>query len=329
MRLDSKLKIPLIFSQDLATSGELDNGKIDELFGLKQQVNRNTKAYDLVYTSESSIGIPFVQFKYQNIRDYLLDHVNLRIRKNLENSKESGSLDFSDLTEIQRQMYFDADSSTLTSSLQIKPEVFFNSSQVKAILEISLNYEICTRLILLFDTLSSKTEAEHISFSSAPISLDPKSMNFLQVNEYTSLVEKQFDTNDFGKGLFLVYVKGSFALVNDPESLSLSTSVLVSQTELSNISFLSGLTLIGIYTSTILVIAQIVLRLLNPSPNDVWINWVPRAQNLLKIIDAIEIARMENDFFFERKLFFFFLDILRSPELGRAANGSQVHLDRQ
>jgi hypothetical protein len=93
---------------------------------------------------------------------------------------------------------------------------------------------------------------------------------------------------------------------------------IITSTDKSSINFIKNITLIAFYTSTVLIIVQSIYTMLNPDPVQTWLVWIPFGRKILEIIDSIEIARENFNFYLERMLYLKLIDIFRSPELIKA-----------
>lgn len=82
-------------------------------------------------------------------------------------------------------------------------------------------------------------------------------------------------------------------------------------------SFVSNMTFVTMYTSTIFVLGSTVANALKVQPEQIWVLDMPDASQIVKICEAIMLARADEDLESEMMLFFKLLDLIRSPEMIR------------
>ncbi|EGR26980.1 hypothetical protein IMG5_203790 [Ichthyophthirius multifiliis] len=87
-------------------------------------------------------------------------------------------------------------------------------------------------------------------------------------------------------------------------------------------SFFMGFSIITIYTSVILVIGQFIKTIFSGDIQIIVFSDLPNSDKLLKICDAIAVARAERDLIKENLLYYELIDLLRSPEVIKMITGS-------
>lgn len=149
--------------------------------------------------------------------------------------------------------------------------------------------------------------------------------NLVQIDDYKSISFVSTLKNSQNK-FYLRHVTESYRKVfwdvtNTIDNESANTFELyfiVTSTDKSTITFVKNITLIAFYTSTVLIIIQWIYGVLNPDPVQTWLAWIPFGRKILEIIDSMEIARENFNYYLERMLYLKLINIFRSPELVKA-----------
>lgn len=90
-------------------------------------------------------------------------------------------------------------------------------------------------------------------------------------------------------------------------------------------SAIFGYSVLGFYISIVYLVGKLVRMSISGTIELIGLMDIPIPDNLLRICEAIVVARVEKDLVREEMLYFELIDLIRSPEIVRRITGSYVN----
>ena len=117
-------------------------------------------------------------------------------------------------------------------------------------------------------------------------------------------------------------------MTNNPLASNLSQAVnpfviVETNARSDTFSFMANMTFLTMYTSTILVIGTSIANALKAPPETIWMIDMPDASQIVRVCEAIMLARSDEDLEQVMMLYHKLLDLVRSPEMIRMITKEQ------
>lgn len=202
-------------------------------------------------------------------------------------------------------------------------------------IEVPLTTEQVTNLLSIFATIrnvgSDNTDRSLSSLSALKLTFDTAIMIKLPNNGNPTLVN---ENKIYVKPttLVLTYIESQYLLKtrelrwmlqannglsgNWGEKTSFSFIVAVDDAGSKLFSSLTqSLTILTMYSTFIYVIGQAIAKVFKVPAESIWVSNIPNSEPVIKLCEAIALARAEEDLDKEVKMYYSLIDIMRSPEL--------------